>query len=206
MPRGPARDTVPTDTAEMVRRAVIKARDKKGLTNHELADHLDWDYRTATNALQDGRPLRLPNATSILRAATELPPRRDGQNLGGKEAWAIRKEVQTILAPPRAALTNLRRKRWPAALVASYDLKLFAELVADAIVSRPGFSERKRAVIENAIIQALKVNAGRLTFAAHQQITRGIMTKKPNRIIRRFSEEAAAQILALFGYEVSGSD
>jgi hypothetical protein len=200
MPRGPARDTVPPDTAQMVRSAVIKARDEKGLTNYELADHLNWDYRTVTNALQGGRPLRLPNAASILRAITELPPRRDGQNLGRKEAWAIHKEVQGILAPPRAALTNLQRKRWPAALIAARDLNSFAAWITDAIVRRGGFSEKRRRDIAQAIENSLVISAGRFTFAAHQQLMNILVHPKP-----ALSEKSADHVLARLGYHLTGS-
>ncbi len=197
MPRGPARDTLPKATAHMLRIAVAQARELKGLTNPDLANHLDWDDRTVTNALQDGRPLRLPNAISIVRAATELTPRRDGKNLSRKEAWPIHKAVHTILAPPRAALTNLQGKRWPAALVAAADINIFAEWIADAIVRRGGFSEKRRRDIVRAIENSLTVNAGRFTFAAHQRLMNIFTRPKP-----ALAEKRADHILARFGYSV----
>lgn len=200
MPRGKAHDTLPEGLAATVRTAVIDARGLKGLTNRDLAEHLDSDDRTVTNALQSGRPLRLPTAERILRAVTKLAPWRGGERLAGKQAQLIHKEAMTILGPSIAALANVRIKIWPAALIASPDVSIFADCLTEAIVRRSGFSERKREQIKRAIVGAVMADAGKFTFAAKQRLTNAAGLPP------HFKERAALHVLARFGYHIRNTD
>jgi hypothetical protein len=203
MPRGPARDRLPDELAARFRDAVERARQEKGLTNDDLAQYLKWDVRNVTNAMQAGRSLRAPNAGRLLKALYTLPARgEDGRRLTDSEAIQSGRRVAARLAPISRELANHNVKRWPAALIASYDLELFADLLAEAIVRRSGFSERKRPLIKSAVVHALAANTGELISSASQQLTRGFMTKSPRKLLQ-FSEETVARILARFGYHVS---
>ena len=157
MGRALAADTLAAPDAERVRGALGNLRNALGVTNSQIADRLGWDVRRVTNAMQSASPLRRPNAFALHFAMVEM--RKAHNNSPALEeaaaSWATLGKVS---------------QQWPAALVASPDIKLLAALITDGIVARPGFSTSKRDAIRKAIEATLRKGATRFARSAWRRM------------------------------------
>lgn len=152
MGRGQARDRLPDYVAAAARSVARTARDRKGLTNPDIALILRWDANRVRDALARKRPLRAATAAPLLCAVRSARPRPNSIDAKSERSAALtNSHIDTVLAGID------KSRRVPAALIPRWEIHGIACYVVHVMSQlRPDIGPKRVKFYTELIQRALK--------------------------------------------------
>lgn len=177
MGRGVARDRLPNETAEQVRKVIREVRLLKRVTNAEISVHLGWgdDARRFVDALAPKRPLRSATAVEVLVGLLNMPPRN-------AQATKLLRDASELVG-------GIRKN--PPVLIASWALDDLAQHLADELSRKPGVGAKRRDVFADDVRYALGRTAAGMALSFFDACW-----------TRLEGDDTAGKVLKSFGYSL----